>query len=82
MALDVTLPNDWEYPVVVAKFRTRLEADKWPENIGMVGESSRVFILKAENLGDLLFGCDGPSVDRPENVLSIGSLACVYFIIV
>ena len=82
MVFDIALPHDRENPVVVAEFGTRLEADKWPENIGLVGESSRVFILKAEDLVDLLFGSNGPSVDWPENMLSVSGLARIYFIIV
>ena len=82
MALDVTLPNDWEYPVVVAKFRTRLEADKWPENIGVVRESPRIFILEAEDLVDFLLRRDGTSIDWPKNMLPVSSLARVYFVII
>ena len=48
----------------------------------MVGESSRVFVLEAENLVDFLFGRDSPSVDWPKNMLSVGILACIYLVII
>ena len=82
MVFDIALPHDRENPVVVAEFRARLETDKWPENIGVVGEGPRIFVLETENLVDLLFRRDGPRIDWPENVLSIGTFARVYLIIV
>ena len=82
VSFDVALPHDGENPVVVAEFRTRLEADEWPENICVVGESPWVFVLEAENLVDRLFWRDSSRENRPEDMLSVGALARVYLIII